>query len=327
MPGPAKAAPAQGQIRAALEQGLEYLDQSSEYTFQPYTRVVLPVDGFVFWKPAPTVKFKGSLHYGLGTQQNADETAGDGPVLFTSEKQVMTFGQTANPMLYVVTVGENETDDAKKNPVRFAFMEQGNFYAQADLWHYTGSRVMPALATQLLDPGNPPIDQTRAIVSNSLPLWLATNSYVPPYAGLQSGITLYPSYLAAENAVPPYGVVDVVDTTGIGSAPLLNGAQFGAHTQLCRDVVDITLYGQQNNEALTFQDFINQYSLDTDSIGIMNVPVPIDDKRTAPNLKTIAMKKTMRYEVSYYQSISTSVARQLIESALSDFYLNPGLQP
>lgn len=91
--------------------------------------------------------------------------------------------------------------------------------------------------------------------------------------------------------------------------------------------MDITLYGLQNNEALAFQDFVNQYSLDTDRIGVMNMPVPKDDKRTAPHLRTLAMKKTMRYEVSYYQSLSVTVARQLIESAIPEFIINPGAAP
>jgi hypothetical protein len=162
-----------------------------------------------------------------------------------------------------------------------------------------------------------------------LPFWLAMNSYDQPYPGVPTtpGVTIYPSFEVAENAAPPYVVVDILDTTAIGSAPLLNGAQFGAHTQLVKDVIDITLVGLQNNEALTFQDFVNQYSLDTDNIGVMNMPVVKDLKRTAPHMKTIAMAKSMRYEVSYYQSISTSVARQLIESAVPTFIINPSSNP
>lgn len=326
MPGKAgQPVVSQSQMRAALEQGLDYLDKASEYEFQAYKQVVLPVDGFVFWQPVNKVKVKGSLHYGLETLQDPDQLAGDGPIIFTAETQVMTFGQTKAPMLYVVTIGENETTDPLTNPVRFAFSQQGNFYAEADLWHYMGRRVMPALATQLLDQGNI-LDQSRAVVSNSLPLWLAMNDYEQSYPGLpiSPGVMLYPACMVPENLAPPYAVVDIQEdaTTAIASAPLL-GTQFGAHTQLVKDVVDITIYGRQNNEALSFQDFVNQYSLDTDRIGIMNMPVVRDAQRTAAELKTLAMKKTMRYEVSYYQSISTAVAHQLIDSASITLIPNP----
>lgn len=317
------------QLQGALASGLDALDQESTYSFQLYTRVVLPLDGYVFWKPSgKPVPTGGSLHYALETAQDADQTAGSGDVLFTSKTQLGTFGQTVNPTIWVVTVGENPTDDPAKNPVRFAFRRQGHFYAQAGVWHYAGERVMPALATQLLDPGNP-VDLTRAVVSNSLPIWLAMNTYAQPYDGAPTtpGVTLYPSFEVAENLAPPYGVIDVVDTVAIGSAPLLNGAQFGYHSQLCRDVVDVTLYGLQNNEALSFLDFVNQYSLDTDNLGVMNMPVPKDEKRTAPEIKTIAMKKTIRFEVSYYQNIVSSVARTLIEHAVPTFIINPGSTP
>lgn len=314
------------QPQGALAAGLDLLAQAKTYQFQQYTRVVLPVDGFVFWKPYGQPKdIKGSLHYALETQQDADQLAGDGDVIFTTNEQLGTLGQpatTSDPsMIYVVKIGENPTDDPSVNPVRFGFTRQGHFYAQAGLWHYTGKRVMPALATQLLDPGNA-IDQTRAVVSNSLPLWMAMNGYVSPYPGLNGTVQLYPSYQVAQNLAPPYGVIDVIDTTAIGSAPLLDGDQLGAHSQLCRDIVEITLYGLQNNEAMNFVDFVNQYSLDTDRIGMMNMPVVKDEKRLATEINAIAMKKTIKYEVSYYQTISTTVARQLITKALSDFIIN-----
>lgn len=325
MAGPAKELVKTGQTKAALEQGLDYISEESEYQFQLYKQKVLPADGYVFWMPSGgPVTVKGSLHYSLETLQEADEMAGDGIILFTTAKQLMTFGQTKAPTLMVVSIGENQADDPAKKPVRFAFSGQGNFYAQAGLWHYNGRRVMPAMASQLLDAGVT-IDPSRAITSNSLPLWLAMNDYIQAYGGPPTGpgLTLYPSYLVAENITPPYGVVDIIDTDGLASAPTLSESGAPSHTQLCRDVIDVTLYGLQNNEALLFQDFVNQYSLDTDLIGIMNVPVVKDEKRVQAELRTIGMKKTMRYIISYYQSNSLAVARALIESAPYDFYINP----
>lgn len=313
------------QPQGGLALGLDVIDQGQTYQFQQYTRIVLPVDGFVFWKPVGGPQdVVGSLHYALEMLQDIDQVAADGDVLFTSKTQLSILSAVTNPTLWVVTVGENQTDDPQTNPVRFAFSRQGHFYAQAGLWHYSGRRVMPALATQLLDPGNT-VDLTRAVVSNSIPLWMAMNTYQQDYSGQPEtpGVTIYPAEQVAENIPPPYAVVDVRETEAIGSAPLLNGSQFGSHTQLVKDTVDITLYGLQNNEALLFQDFVNQYSLDTDYLGILNMPVVKDVKRDAPEIRALAMKKTIRYEISYYQSTTTSVARQLIEHALPDFIINP----
>jgi hypothetical protein len=322
------------QQQGGLAVGLDVLSEEATYSLQLYTRVVLPVDGFVFWAPRGNPKqIKGSFHYALEIKQDADEVAAEGDCIFTSMTQLGTLGQTgtaatatvpSTSALYVITVGENPTDDPKTAPVRFAFNRQGHFYAQAGVWHYSGRRIMPAFATQLLDPGNT-IDLTRAVKSDSTALWLAMNSYQQAYDGQPTtpGVTLYPADMSAENLAPPYATVDIVETEAIGSAPLLNGAQFGSHTQLCKDTVDITLYGLQNNEALLFQDFVNQYSLDTDYLGVMNMPVVKDVKRTAPEIQTLAMKKMIRYEISYYQSTSTSVGRQLITQAVSTFLTNP----
>lgn len=313
------------QAQGGLAAGLDVIDQGQTYRFQKYTRVVLPVDGFVFWKPVGVAQeINGSLHYALEMQQDADQVAADGDVLFTSKDQLSVLSAASNPSLYVVTVGENQTDEPTTNPVRFAFSRQGHFYAQAGLWHYSGRRVMPALATQLLDPGNT-VDLTRAVKSDSTALWLAMNTYTQPYAGLPTtpGVTIYPAFQEAENLAPPYAVVEVEDTVAIGSAPLLNGTQFGSHTQLVKDTVKVTLYGLQNNEALLFQDFVNQYSLDTDNFGVVNMPVVRDDRRTAPEIRALAMKKILRYEITYYQSTTSSVARQLIETAVPSFIVNP----
>ena len=62
--------------------------------------------------------------------------------------------------------------------------------------------------------------------------------------------------------------------------------------------------------------FRSQYSLNTDNIGMLNMPVIQDEKVTQPEFGVIAMKKTITFEVSYYQQNIRNVARQLIEHAL-----------
>jgi len=49
--------------------------------------------------------------------------------------------------------------------------------------------------------------------------------------------------------------------------------------------------------------------------GVMNMPVPIDDKKVQSEFQIIAQKKTMILQVNYYQSRARNIARQLIEHA------------
>jgi hypothetical protein len=300
------------QMNGALLAGLQVLSEDQEIIFTVYTRKILPVDGFVFWDPTSNpqvVKVKGSLHYVQDIEQNVDETVGVGPVVFTAKSQITDFSQAGLNQLFVAKVGS----------FRYAFRGQKGFYQQADIWHYVGSTIPPALEPQLLDPGNP-VDLTQAVVSNSLPLWLAMNGYNPSYAGLTLPLTLYPAMLVTENLVPPYGVVDVIRTEPIQSTPLRGVNGFGLHTQLVKDTVEITTYGLQNNAALTLQDFVDQYSLDLDTLGVMTPWAPVDEKRGQAELRTLAMKKTYSIDVSYYQSQSITAALQLILSAGLAYY-------
>jgi len=290
------------QLKSVLRAGLETLDLNSTVTFQKYNQVILPLDGYVFWVPDTVMTVKGSFHYAEDIQQSADETVGFASVVFTSECEITDFALLSQQSIFIATFGN----------FRFAFSRQDNFYAAAGLWHYMGHSIYPALASQLLDPPVT-LDKTRAIVSNSLPFWLQLNGYQPIYGGFGNSVTLYPAYEVAQNMKPPYGVVDINPTDAIQAVPLFTLNEY--HTQLVRDRVVITLYGLQNNECLNFQDCVNQYSLDTDNIGLMNMPVMKDAQRTQVELQTIAMKKVIEYEVSYYQSNSIAVAKQLIKAA------------
>jgi len=55
--------------------------------------------------------------------------------------------------------------------------------------------------------------------------------------------------------------------------------------------VRITLFGVRNDQALDFVACVNQYSLDYDMFGVMNMPTIRDEKRTQAELNVIAMKK------------------------------------
>lgn len=303
--------PAQpSQLRGALLDGLEDLDLNQEICFQSYSRVILPVDGSIFWSPLVPCKFKGSLHYSQELQQNEDETVGFATVVFTSEVKIQEFECSPINTLWVGQLpGGKKTD-------RFAFSQQQGLYTQAGLWHYFGHSIYPVLAAQLLDAPNS-IDVNQAVVSNSMPLWLGLNDYQTVYADwFTNKITLFPSYLVQQNLVVPYGSVHIYPDSprALAAAPRLTIDR--SHYQLVADRVRVTLYGLQNDAAMDFIDCVMQYSVNSDNFGIMNMPVVMDGKRTQTELQTVAMQKHIDFEISYYQSRVASVARTLIKNAL-----------
>jgi hypothetical protein len=302
------------QMWSQLRDGLEKLDLDEEITFQAYSRVVLPIDGYVYWTPTTTRCVKGALTYTQEIQQNEDETYGAATVLFTAEEKIVAFESAPINVLFVACV----------DGFRFAISQQQGFFGPAGLWHYFAQSIPPALASQLLDAPNM-LDPAQAVVSNSLPAWLQLNGYKSPYYDGFSNpdLVLYPSDLVSPNLVPPYGAVHITpDARALQAAPYLDVNR--NHWQLVADKVRITLYGLQNNAAMDFVDLVNQYSLQTECFGIMNVPCMRDEKRTHSGLQAIAMKKVIEYEVSYYQMRMAQIGRQLIKDALPITYIFQG---
>jgi hypothetical protein len=203
----------QSPLNAALKAGLESLDQQQIVTFTKYVKLVLPLDGYVFWvkadllsasavfnvarlnaapynaaprvvAPAAMIEAKGSLHVASDSRQEETETYAVNRVIFTSEQPVQAFTEIGPTVLYI----------AEHEGIRFAFSARRSFYRQADLYHYVGNAVYSDMATQIVDKLDG-FDTSNVIVSNSLPLWLALNGYGPPYAQFGNSILLYPSFL------------------------------------------------------------------------------------------------------------------------------------
>lgn len=333
-----------------LQQGVDTLSLDQEIVFTRYNRLVLPLDGFVFWvradlvgqsampnvarpnaidinagkivgspepnafpriiAPAKTLIAKGSLHYATRTNQEESETFATNLMIFTSEQEIQDLNEVGPETIYIAT------NDAG---VRFAFSERKSFYRQADLWHYTGHAVYSDMQTQIVDS---PIGFSRAlVVSNSLPAWLDMARRRPAY-GFSVPFPVYPSFAVPANISPPFAAVhiDPVGTTAIGATQLIGPDS--SLSQLASDRVRITMYGARNDQAQDFVAAVNQYSLDTDTIGIMNMPIVRDEKRMQPELGTLSMKKTVDFEVSYYQRRINDVARQLIAQAIPNFYID-----
>jgi hypothetical protein len=351
MPTAAEGALAKQQMAAALAGGVENLSAQGSVTFSKYVRLVLPLDGYVFWvksdlvsqtamlnmaqfnevelneaqivsaNTAQTITVKGSFHY--STQQNQDEAENEAvnTVIFTAERPIQLFNDLQQNVLWIAEYGGDiENFDG---PITFAFSSRGRYYQEADLFHYAGTAVLPAFKAQLIDS----VDQLAGrslIASNSLPVWLRISNYDPPYDnGINNHLQLYPSFLIPDNLLPPYGAVHIPpeNTESLQTAPFFNRhlSQFS----LARDRVRITLYGLDNEAALSFLAAVLQFSADFNTIGVLNMPLIRDEKRVAPELGVIAQKKTIEFEVSYQQSAMRQVARQMIETAVPMVFAQP----
>lgn len=307
-------------FNAAAAAGVNTLDLNYELVFDLYDRVVLPLDGYVFWvKRTPTVgattqlTVKGSLHIATVNTQDAGANISQSRVTFTSLAEVNDLRAIAPTTAWICTHPDTG--------LKIAFSIQGNYFKVANLYHYVGYALYADLATQVID--DPATLPSALIISNSLPIWLYLSQYAPsaPAYGFANPFRLYPAFLVPDDISPvsPYGAVDILDDRGeaIQNAPLIKSDQ--SHYQLVMDRVRVTLYGATNKQALDFVDCINQYSLDYDTIGIMNQPVIRDAKRTQNEFSILGMKKTIEYDVSYYQSNVAAVARQLIKKAVPSY--------
>jgi hypothetical protein len=301
------------QPTAVFLSGLRLLSSDQAIPFTQYIRNVLPLDGYVFWLAAQQTTITGSLHYQADKQQREDETIAISRIVFTTGVEVQQFAETAPDAIWVGEVGG----------LKFAFSQRGPFYRASGLYHYSGDAVYPALASQLRDLGAQ-LSADTLVVSNSLPAWLTLKNYAPEWliAG-NPGITLYPSFAVPDNLPPPYGSVHIYpeQTEPLGAFPVIGFRS--SHTQLATDRVRVTLYGATNAQALAFFDLVNQFSADTDTIGMMAPAVVRDEKRPQAELGILAMKKTIDFRISYLQSSILDLARQLIETATATMLPQP----
>lgn len=300
MPTVEEAAEAQSPLKSGLVAGINTLSQNQEVTFTQYTRLILPADGFVFWvKTDTTFKAQGSLHYSGDQDQRQDETLGFSHVILTTKDPINNFLDVSPTTMWVGTF----------DGFKFSFNHKKNFYRQAGIYHYMGDAIYPAMASQLIEDATG-FDDLSPVVSNSLPIWLSLNAKCD----------MYPSFLVDPNIVPPYAAVHIepAQTVALQASPSFSSTL--SHAQLASDMVLITTYGLRNAEALEFQDYLMQHSLDTDDFGVMNMPIMRDEKRTQTEFNILAQKKTIQFQVSYYQRQAEEIARQLILSAKITFY-------
>jgi hypothetical protein len=303
MTSAAEAAAAKGPLAAPLQAGVDTLSQNQEITFVRYKKMILPADGFVFWVNAAlidptnplTTTVKGSLHFATDQAQREDETFGVNHVIFTASRQIDEFNEVSPDTMYL----------GEFSGLRFSFASRGSYYRQADQHHYRGDAVYPAFASQIIDDVNGFLNRDL-VVSNSLPIWLGLNERMP----------VYPSFLVSDNITPPFASIHIPPeaTTALASGATLGNTLTRA--QLCSDRVRVTIYGLRNSQALDYLDYVIASMSNSDAMGLQNIPVVRDEKRTQNELTVLAMKKTIEFQVSYLQNTARTVARQLITSAL-----------
>ena len=308
-----------GQLSALLASGLDSLSRNQTLSFSLYRKMVLSSDGYVFWvKAGPPVTVDGSLHFGTDRVQEEDQTIGINTIIFTSESEVTQFNALSPTTMLVA----DWTVPGQETTVQIAFSKRGAYYREANLWHYSGIAVYPALSSQLVAsasdiPAGP-------IVSDSVPIWLSLSNVTG------TTIPVYNSYLVPDNIVPPYIVahVDPAKTEAIQPFPLFqwpgtpsppDTLQLLTSQQLAKDVVRLTFYGLNNQQIIQWLAAIMDYSLNTDEFGFMSNPIPKDDKREQVEIAALAMKKTLDLDISYYQSAADAIARRLILQALSNY--------
>jgi hypothetical protein len=316
---------AKTELGSGLAAGVETLSYNQEVVFTLYVRVILPIDGYAFWvngalltdtaiynatqyskllydryeNPNQTIpprqfSAKGSLHYATELRQLEERTPSFNYVSFTSLQEIQQFNAINPSLMYVANVDN----------FQYAFRSRENFYKQADLYHYKGHGLYSIMDTQLVDSMDQ-LNLSQPIVSNSLPIWLSLNQFFP----------MYPSFLVAQNISPPYCSVDIdpARTIALQDFPLLD--PYSNPNQLVTDTVKLSIFGQNNNQALNFVQYILDYSRNTDNIGMMNMPVMQDEKETQVDFNIIAQKKIITFQVSYYQSTVNDITRKLIEHA------------
>ena len=306
--------PSGGLLHDALAAGIADISQQTTVGFAIYQKVVLPLDGFVFWLRSAVFEQTGAIHFMIEREQDETETRARNTIVFTTTEQVQEFNDANTQQLIIGQIADR----------RYAFSRHGWFFPQAGVWHYQGTGLPASADTQIVDdPAQ--IDTTKLIVSDSLPAWLTLVSYDPVWVSWpierNPHITLYPSYLVPDNIDPPYGVVHIepsrieaMQDTAMWTTPTFD------HFQLTRESVRVTLYGCNNNAAADFLDLVEQFSIDTDSFGILNMPTIRDGKKPWTEGMLIAQQKFIDFEVSYVQTRINNVARQLITSAFATVY-------
>lgn len=301
---------AKSELNAALEEGLDDISQSQSVEFTQYVRRVLPLDGFVFWVNSALINadgeatkktVEGYIHLSTSSIQDEEELYDKNAVIFTAKEKIDDFNEVSGEILYI----------GEFFGVRFAFSQRTGLNTPADIYHYFGHAIYPQMNSQIVDVAED-LDLGTPIVSSSLPVWLSMTD---------SGVTLFPAMLSESNLTPPYATIRCSKVTGIAGGYYLdvNSDQY----QLVQEEVKINFTGLRNDDIQNFWRYVNDYTLRNDAeFGIMNIPVVQDERVPQNELNVIAMRKTVTFQINYYQGLMREVARKVIVSAIPNFQVS-----
>lgn len=313
-------------IANALAAGLQDISYSATVSFSVYVRMVLPLDGYVFWVrtdlvsqaalsglasdtyngPA-TIQVPGSLHISSRAVQDETQNIDVSNIVFTTTQEVRPFHETGQDYVWI-----GATDDG----VRFGIDARNSYYRQADLHHYTGNNIAPTIETQIIDDISQ-IEEQELIVSNSLPFFLALSSQSALYGWLNPpDVAFYPAYLSPDNLIPPYVSVSIEPsyTEAIQAGAVFDST--GSRWQLVKDRVRLTFFGLRNSQVMDVLDYITRWSVLYDKMGIMNMPSIKDERQPQAEIGALAMRKSCVLDVNYYQTASRDITIQYIKHAL-----------
>lgn len=301
---------AKTELNATLTDGVNTLDNYQTVVFTKYVRRVLPLDGFVFWVNSalvnpdglPTTQtIQGYIHLTTNSIQNEEALYDKNSVIFTGLSKIDDFNEVDGETLYI----------GQFFGVNFAFSQRTGLNDPANLYHYFGHAVYPEMASQVVDSAAD-LDLADVIVSSSLPIWLAM---------IDSGVKLYPAMLSESNLLPPYATIRCSKVLGIAGGYYLD---FDSNQyQLVQEEVKINFTGLRNKDIQNFWRYVNDYTLRDDALlGIMNIPVVQDERVPQNELNVIAMRKTITFQVNYYQGLMRDVARKLILKAIPNIIVS-----
>ncbi|ABP59721.1 hypothetical protein [Enterobacter sp. 638] len=297
------------ELNATLTQGLDDLSQFQVVPFTKYIRKVLPLDGFVFWvkasilsddpDPEPDTKdVKGYLHLTTESIQDDEQLYDRNVVTFTAQADIDPFNDIGTDVLYI----------GEFFGIQFSFSRRTGLNEPANLYHYTGEAIFPYMRSQIINSVDD-IDLNDVVVSSSLPVWLSLSQYMP----------MFPAMLSTQNLSPPYATVKCANTSPIAGAFYLDEKQ--NQYQLVSEDVTISVTGLRNASVEDFLRYVQDYTLtDVAEMGVMNIPVVQDERVTQNELNIIAMRKTIKFKVNYYQQRMRNVSRQLISTAIPSIY-------
>lgn len=300
---------AKTELNATLTQGLDDLSQYQIVTFTKYVRRVLPLDGFVFWikasiisddpNPEPdTVDVKGYLHLTTESIQDDEQLYDRNVVTLTAQSDIDPFNDIGPDVLYI----------GEFYGIQFSFSRRTGLNEPARLYHYTGEAVYPHMRSQIINSADD-IDLSDVVVSSSLPVWLGLNQYMP----------MFPAMLSTQNLSPPFATIRCSSVTPIAGSFYVD--ERDNQYQLVSEDVTISVTGLRNAAVEDFLRYVQQYTLRDDAeMGVMNIPVVQDERVTQNELNVIAMRKTIKFKVNYYQQRMRDVSRGLILSAIPSIY-------